>query len=128
VAGEALGMMERDLGEMIEGPFAVLVELLPPGGAWIRTSLRGGPLHGLWTNAYFDTEGGEQVVVNEPCLCLRRSSLSRIPLHDEKWALRVQDTPGIQAMAMYVLSTDKVPKSDMSRGIIYLFPQAVSQS
>jgi len=127
--GEALGMMERDLGEIVEGPFSSHVELLPPAGTWITTSVHGGPLKANVTDAYVVLEpGGEQKVVNEPRVELRISSLSRVPAADEKWGIRIRASAINSTLVLYVLSGDKAPERDASRGLIYLYPQAVSQA
>jgi hypothetical protein len=127
--GEALGMMERDLGEIVEGPFSSHVELLPPAGTWITTSSRGGPLKGNVTDAYVVlNETGEQKIVNEPRVELRISSLSRVPAAGEKWGIRIRASAVDPSLVLHVLSGDKAPERDGSRGLIYLYPQAVSQA
>lgn len=125
--GEALGMMERDLGEIVEGPFSSHVQLLTPDGVWITTSVHGGPLKGNVTDAYVVLTGTEEKIVNEPRVELRISSLSRVPVADEKWSIKIRASAVNPALVLMVLSGDKAPERDASRGLVYLYPQQVSQ-
>jgi hypothetical protein len=122
-------MMERDLGEIVEGPFSSHVELISPDGTLIATSVHGGTLKGNVTDAYIvQGDQGEDKVVNEPRVELRISSLSRVPVAGEKWGIRIRAAANNPSLVLYVLSGDKAPERDGSRGLIYLYPQAVSQA
>jgi hypothetical protein len=121
---------EADLEITLEGEFGLPVELVDPDGNEINTSVHGGTLMGqvLYEQIKINPNTGEEMVVNEPAIVLRRSSLSRIPLAGEKWFIRYPGTPSESAAKVQgVLTPTRAPDGSSSLGIIRLYPQKVKQ-
>lgn len=100
--------MERDLGAMLENyenGFALPVILVSPDGVEQGFSAndpdvpRTIPLTGRITFSRFDIdENGAPSRVDNPIVTLRRSSLDRIPLAGENWAVKIPTTPDFDAV------------------------------
>ena len=123
MAGEVLAMIESDLAETVESDFGTPVSLIDPQGNIINTSVYGGPLYGRYTDDYIQQGGnGEQIIVPDPMLLLRISSLSRVPERSENWGVLVNGK-------QYVLDGGtKAPERADSIGYIRLFPRKVAQA
>lgn len=115
---------ENDLAETLEGEFSLPVELVAPDGSEI--SARG---QVIYDQIKINPSTGEEMIVNEPVITLRRSSLSRVPVAGEKWLIRYPQTPSeTSALAQGVLSAARPPDGGASLGVIRLYPQKVKQS
>jgi hypothetical protein len=129
MAGEAWAMLETDLGTTLESDFAAPVSLITPDGAIINTSVHGGALLGKVLYDYRrEQPSGEIIVVKEPIVILRLSSLSRIPQAGEKWGISIPTSPADPTPKTFVLGGTRAPEVVNSIGFIRLFPQAAVQS
>ena len=129
MAGEAWTMMETDLGISVEGDFAAPVTLVTPDGITINTSLHGGALYGkVQYDFREESPGGEIIIVNQPLVVLRLSSLSRIPKAGEKWLVYIPTSPSDPTPHMFVLGATRAPKLMATIGVIRLYPQQAEQA
>ena len=85
---------ESDLGDAIEGEFGVPVTLIAPDGQRISETVDGRPLVGKvrWSQPEVNAQTGEAVVVPNPVVTLRRSSLSRVPATGEEWYVSIPES------------------------------------
>ena len=129
--------IERDLGVTLEGDFALPVELTDPDGIDYSTSANSPdpenplPLVGRidYDTVGADPETGERVVVNNPIVTLRRTSLVRVPKAGEKWGVRIPTSPSTTAEKEYfVFSSSRPPEGGASIGFIRLYLQRLAQS
>lgn len=122
---------ERDLSRSLEGDWGVPVELITPDGVKISTSANTGEsLMGqvLYEQIKVNPDTGEDIVVDEPVITLRRSSLSRIPAYGERWIIRFPVDPSEGAtMISHFFSTDRSPEGGRSLGIIRIMPSQAVQ-
>ena len=123
---------ESDLLDSLEGDFGLPVELITPDGEIITTSLNGGGLlmgRVVYDQISEDLETGTTVVIGEPMVTLRRSSLSRIPLAGERWVVRIPKTPHPDAeKEALATSGDRPPEGGRSIGYIKLPLKRMVQS
>ena len=122
---------ESDLAITLEGEWGLPVELVDPAGNEIKTDISGNELRGqvIYEQIKINPNTGEEMVVNEPVITLRRSSLSRVPVAGEKWVIRYPGSPSESAEKVTgVLSPTRAPDGSTSLGIIRLFPQKVRHS
>lgn len=87
--------MERDLGESLEGDFALPIEMIAPDGSVQTESLNGGVLRGMivYESAQFSPKTGSLVYGERVIVSLRRTSLVRIPEVRENWVVRIPVDP-----------------------------------
>ena len=98
-------LAEADLRHTIEGDFGIPVVLFDPEGARIDKTVDGRPLMGKvrWSQPGINADGME-VVVDNPVVTLRRSSLPREPKSRETWAVIIPSGPRKDApLAEYLL-------------------------
>lgn len=122
---------ESDLAITLEGEWGLPVELVDPAGNEIKTDISGNELRGqvIYEQTKINPNTGEEMIVNEPVITLRRSSLSRVPVAGEKWVIRYPGSPSENAVKVTgVLSPTHAPDGSTSLGIIRLFPQKVRQA
>ena len=123
--------IESDLKYTLEGEFGLPVELKDPDGNVINTDLNGDPLVGqiLFDYKKFNPDTGEEVIINEPVISLRITSLSRIPKAGEKWQIRIPTSPSSTAtLDDYQIDTDRPPEGGKSIGFIRLYPRKLKQA
>jgi hypothetical protein len=129
--------MEKDLSVTLEGEWGLLVELVGPDGIEITTSANSPdplsplPLKGqvLYSTVRVSPETGEDMIINNPIVVLRRSSLSRIPQDGEKWLVRIPEDPSLSAaLNSYVFTPERASEGGRSIGFIRLYPKKVNQS
>jgi hypothetical protein len=129
--------IEKDLGVTLEGDYGLPVELTGPDGEEITTSANSvdpqnpEPLYGqvLYTTTRMNPDTGEEMVVNEPVVVLRRSSLSRIPEPGENWFVRFPKDPDRTAeLSDFAFTPDRAPEGGRSIGFIRLYPHKAEQS
>lgn len=84
---------ESDLGLTLEGEFGQPVELTNPDTGAIQT-VQGQVLYDT-TSA--DPETGVPIIINNPVVTLRRSSLNPMPQPGEIWHIRIPITPSTTA-------------------------------
>jgi hypothetical protein len=129
MAGEAWAMLEQDLAATLESDFAAPVALITPAGVLIDTSAHGGPLLGRVQYDYvLEQPGGERVVVNEPVVILRLSSLSVIPKAGENWAIQIPTSPSDPTPRTFKLGGSRAPEVAATIGFVRLFPQKAEQA
>jgi len=117
-------LLEKDLGDTIEGECGMPVSLITPGGAVIDQSANGGPLKGFVRRSYADTreKSGDKVIVNAPVVKLRITSLTRIPATGEKWRIGIPESPlNGAAIELYELDPKKPVEVNRNTGTVKLF-------
>jgi hypothetical protein len=119
--GELLAMIEADLADTLasHSEFASAVTLIDPNGivytGWGRV-----------THDYVvQGEMGERIVINEPCVIIRKSDWARIPMASENWKIA---SPTLPTNKSFMLNNVRAPELANTIGFVRLFPQAVSQS
>ncbi len=129
MAGEAWAMLEQDLAVTLESDFAAPVILITPDGQVVNSSAHGGSLLGRVQYDYVaEQPGGEKVVVNEPVVILRLSSLSRVPKAGEKWGIQIPTSPSDPTLRTFVLGATRAPEVAATIGFVRLFPQKAEQA
>ena len=120
--------IERDLGESIEGEWKMPVELTSPDGQVQRYSLNnpsellGGQV--LYFSKQMNPETGEMIVVDQPSVSLRISSLIRVPAAGENWFIRMPTYPPVGApMRSFVFTPTHAPEHGTDIGFIRIYPQ-----
>jgi hypothetical protein len=113
--------MEADLAETLEGEFSSPVELTGPDGE--TENVRG-------TVRYYSTreqpESGETVIVNEPHVALRVSSLRRVPKDGETWFIKIPISPAPDApLIPFVFSGTRASENGTDIGFIRLYLQRI---
>ena len=128
----ARALIEKDLHESIELEWKMPVELTAPDGTEQRysandpTELLGGQV--VYTSKQENPQTGEVIVVDEPVVTLRVSSLSRVPANGENWFIRFPESPRTGApMVSHVLSGTRAIEHNRDLGIIRLYPQKIAQ-
>jgi hypothetical protein len=105
--------------------------LISPDGFLINTSANdGNPLKGQVFFEYgrCNPETGEDLIVKEPVVILRLSSLQRVPVYGEKWIIRFPLNPVDETQLVdHLFSVDRAPEGSMTIGIIKIFPQKITQ-
>ena len=116
--GNIREQIETDLETTLEGDFSLPVELIDPDGV-VYDDLVGQVLY----NSIDENE----VFSNKPVVSLRISSLTRVPLSGENWAIRIPENPSTtDTLVTYVL--DKPPIHCRSIGFIKLYLTKTVQS
>ena len=123
---------ESDLLKSLEGEYGLPVELISPDGEVINTSANTGePLTGqdLYDTVVVNPETGEDMIVNNPIVTLRRSSLSRVPVPGEKWAVKIPTSPSLTAdLETFIIDPEHSPEGGRSIGFIKLHLIKAQQS
>jgi hypothetical protein len=121
VPGELLAMIESDLADTLasHSEFASAVTLIDPNGL----------IYAGWGRVTHDYvvqgEMGERIVVNEPCVIIRKSDWARIPMASENWKIA---SPTLPTNKSFMLNSVRAPEYANTIGFVRLFPQVVSQS
>lgn len=114
-------LAERNLSVTLEGAWALDVRLIGPDGTVHTESLNGGNLRGqvLYESAELDPETGQAVVVGEPTVTLRRTSLPVVPQAGQNWIFQIPQDPTQNApLVDYALDPTRPPSGGRSLGII----------
>jgi hypothetical protein len=118
-------LCESDLAVTLEGDFGLPVELIDPDGVKY-TGIEGQILYDTVT---VNPDTGEPMVVNDPIVTVRRSTLVRVPLPGEIWMVRIPTIPSRTApLEDFLLSPSKPPSAGGSIGFIQLFLRRAVQS
>jgi hypothetical protein len=115
-------LAEADLRHTIEGDFGIPVTLISPDGVRTDTATDGRPLVGKvrWSQPEINAEG-MPVVVDNPVVTLRRSSLPREPKSREAWAVIIPSGPRADApLAEYLLDKGYAVEGGRTLGKIRL--------
>ena len=124
---------ELDLGKTLEGVFGLPVILIDPDGN-IQSKSANDPDADLTGQVLYDTvktspDTGEDVVVNNPIVVLRRSSLDRVPAPNENWVVKIPVSPSVTAEKEdFIISPTRPPEGGTSIGFIRLYLQRIEQS
>jgi len=121
---------EADLIDTLEGDFGMPVVLISPDGVRYSKSAND-PTADLVGQVLFDTiaqDGdGNQIIDHKPVVTLRRSSLSRVPLAGEAWAVEIPTGPRVDApRETYMLEAPSLHGASL--GIIRLYLRRAEQS
>ena len=123
--------LERDMYDTLEGEWKMPVELTSPDGVTQIYSannpfeLLGGQV--LYSSRRESPETGEIIVVNQPVVTLRVSSLVRIPKAGEKWYIKIPTGYEPNATKQsFVFTLDRSPENGNDMGFIKIYPQKVS--
>lgn len=119
--------IEADLHESLEGEWGVAVELTSPDGEVQRYSANNPDKKLCGQVLYFskreDPATGETVVVPEPVVTLRRSSLSRVPADGETWHISMPTSPRVGAtMQSFLFTPDRAAEHGTDIGFIRIYP------
>lgn len=125
--------IEADLHESLEDEWGMPVELTSPEGQTQRYSMNNPSelLKGqvLYFSRQENPATGEMMIVNQPVVTLRISSLIREPLAGEKWYMKFPKSPQEGApMLSWVFTPTKAPEHGTDIGFIRIYPQRVTQS
>lgn len=119
--------IEADLAESLEGEWGLPVELTSPDGVVQRysanapTDLLKGQV--LYFSKREDPATGETVVVPQPVVALRISSLVRVPCDGENWFIRMPQSPRSGApMISYLFTPDRAREHGTDIGFIRIYP------
>ncbi|MCK5127576.1 MAG: hypothetical protein KAR42_15070 [candidate division Zixibacteria bacterium] len=124
--------VEQDLGVTLEGAFSLLVVLIDPDGVTQSSKKddRDTDLTGqvLYDTVVEDPATGGRVVINEPIVTLRRSSLIRVPEAGETWSVKIPLDPSTpEVLTTFILDPTKSPEGGRSIGFIRLYLKKAAQ-
>lgn len=126
MAFDLRSQIENDLAITMEGDFGLPVILYGPDGSKQSKSAND-PTSDLLGQILYDAvsgnpETGERVVTNNPIVSIRRTSLDRIPLPGETWAIQIPVTPqSTGAVSNFIISDTRAPEGGASIGFIRLY-------
>lgn len=124
-------ILERDMYDTLESEWKMPVELTGPDG--IKqiysknnpTELLGGQV--LYSSRRENPETGETIVVNQPVVTLRVSSLVRVPAAGEKWYIKIPTgTEPNATKQSFIFTPDRSPENGTDMGFIKLYLQRIS--
>jgi hypothetical protein len=122
--------IEMDLEETLEGDFGLPVVLTSPLGVRYSKSANA-PTSDLMGQVLYDTtvedENGAQVVDHKPVVTLRRTSLTRVPISGEKWAVEIPIGPTATA-TRETFMLERAAEDGSSIGIVRLYLRKAEQS
>lgn len=125
--------VERDLHETLEGEWKIPVELTSPDGVTQIYSLNN-PTELLGGQVLYFTKSenpvtGEMMIVNQPVVTLRKSSLVRVPQDGEKWFLKMPIDPIENAdYESFVFTETRSHEDGTDIGFIRIYPQRIDNS
>jgi hypothetical protein len=125
--------IESDLNDSLEGEFGMAVELTSPEGVQQIYS-KNNPselLKGqvLYFSRREDPETGETIVINQPVVTLRISSLINVPQAGENWYIKMPVSPQEGALKQrFVFSPTRSPEHGTDIGFIRLYLQKIDES
>ena len=122
--------IEADLLETLEGDYGQAVVLISPDGVRYSKSAND-PTADLMGQVLYDTiaqdADGNQIIDHRPVVTLRLSSLSRVPVPGETWAVEMPIGPRVGATReTFVL--ERASEDGRSIGIIRLYLRRAEQS
>lgn len=124
--------IESDLHDSLEGEFGMAVELISPNGEQQIYSLNNSSelLTGqvLYFSRRVDPETGETIVVNQPVVSLRISSLTVIPQPGENWYIKmpISSVEGAEKQR-FVFTPTRSIEHGQDIGFIRIYPQKVEE-
>lgn len=115
---------ESDLAFSLEGAWSFSIELTSPDGE--VNSYKGQILYDVVRT---DPVTGDPVILNDPIVVLRKSSLSRVPIAGERWYVRIPVEPSVTApLNNFIIDSTKPPEGGGSLGFIRLYLTKAIQS
>jgi hypothetical protein len=122
---------ETDLSFTLEGVFALPVVLIGPGAeSGVEPAGQTQSVTGqvLYDRRVLNPDTGDEMVIPEPVVSLRRSSLDPVPQPGEKWIVQIPTTPSSTAeLETFVVNFDRAPEGGASIGFIRLYLQRATQ-
>lgn len=125
-------LVESDLYETMEREWKIPIELTAPDGNKQIYSVNnpserlGGQV--LYYSRRESPTTGEPIVVNEPVVSIRISSLIRVPVAGEKWIIKMPISPRDgAAWHTFLVTSDRSPESGTDIGFVRLYPQRIVQ-
>lgn len=116
-------LAERHLAITLEGAYSKEVILTDPDG--VKQTLRA---QVLYDKVVQNPITGQDQVINEPVVVLRRSSLTRIPKAAERWFVKMPISPVAGAAKEdFVLGGGRAVEGGASIGFIRLYPKKAKQ-
>jgi hypothetical protein len=117
-------LVEKHLAVTLEGAWAIEVDLIGPAGV----KQLGLKAQVLYDRIEQNPATGQPVIVNEPVVVLRYSSLNPAPQSKEKWLIRMPVSP-VEGAAKedFVLDPSRAIEGGRSIGFIRLYPKKVRQ-
>lgn len=115
----------------LEGNFSLPVILIDPDGNVIDKNEDGDQLSGqiLYDRDNELPETGDDLVVNEIQISIRKTALSRVPIAGEGWKIAFPlDPSDSDTMTTHLLTEDRAPIDGSSIGFVKLFPGEAIQS
>lgn len=125
-------LVESDLAETLEDPneWGLPVELIAPDGTIYNTSANDAT-KSLYGMVLYDTiaqdENGMDIVDHNPVVTLRRSSLTRVPVNGEAWAVRIPTTP-LTGASLTTFALERAMEGGGSIGVVRLYLRSAEQS
>lgn len=124
--------IESDLYESLESEWKIPVELTSPDGerqiysANNATELLGGQV--LYFSRSENPETGEMMIINQPVVTLRISSLERVPQDGETWYIKMPISPVRGAPKIsFVFTPTRASEHGTDIGFIRIYPQRIEQ-
>jgi hypothetical protein len=116
--------IEADLLETLESEYGLPFELIDPDGVTYTKSANDATAD-LVGQILFDTivedpETGQQIVVHNPVVSVRRTSLTRVPQNGEKWIVKIPTVPNYTA-AKTAFMFERAIEDGGSIGFIQLY-------
>lgn len=111
-------LIETDLETTLEGDFGLPVELIDPDGVVYDD---------LFGQVLYDSVDENEVFSGHPVVTLRISSLTRVPIDNENWAIRIPQNPSTTDTLITYLF-DKPVQHGRSIGFIKLYLTQTVQS
>ena len=117
-------LAESHLSVTLEGAWAIEVDLIGPTGM----KQLGLKAQVLYDRTEESPATGQPVIVNEPVVVLRHSSLTVVPKTNEKWLVRMPVSP-VEGAAKedFVLDPSRAVEGGRSIGFIRIYPKKVRQ-
>ncbi|MGD9157295.1 MAG: hypothetical protein PVG39_02720 [Desulfobacteraceae bacterium] len=122
--------VEKDLYDSLEGEFGLPVELISPDGESQiysknnPTELLKGQV--LYFSSRENPETGETIIVNNPVVSLRISSLDRVPQAGETWIIKMPLSPIEDAdKTTLTFTPTRSPEHGTDIGFIRIYPQCI---
>jgi hypothetical protein len=125
--------IEKDLLESIEREWKMPVELTTPDGQTQRFSVNN-PTELLGGQILYFTRGenpatGEPIIVDQPVVVLRLSSLIQVPQPGERWFIKMPTSPRAGApWRSFVFTPDRSPENGHDIGFIRIYPQQIIEA
>ena len=125
--------IELDLKDSLETEWKIVVELTSPDGLVQKLSANdpAEPLGGqvLYYTRRENPITGEIMVVNEPVVTLRQSSLDRIPAAGETWFIKFPVAPTAGAeIKSWVFTPTRSTEHGTDIGFIRIYPQRIENT